>query len=708
MNKADLISKITEILGVKKPKDELAFEIFLEKISERLQLDEALRIPGIGIFQLKEEPFTGAKKSFPGVETGNKTELMFAPFVKDSEALYLTFDVKKKKRNPLEFSDDVFSIGVEQPVVPITENLNDSLDATSSYVLLRKTIGKLVDKLLDKSDYLENFDIWDDFINSRENSDYEVFEEITLDEKFDDLVENLEETEVVQESEDSEDLSELNQLDALDAEVSEETEENVTEETDPVEDSVVEDLPEIDLPDELSEDEAETDNDIQEELSVDDFEISPDDILPEELNEEVPEEKIDESIEESDALDQLENDLEVNDLEIDDLENIVEEKISADEPEEETTEQAGELKDDDFDLSEDELKELLENEEDADDDWDWGDELKQEIVDQDEAETDEDQLEDQLENHTDDLFDQLEESIKEEVEEKEQEGDIQEELTTEEDTEEKETEEEVNSEEAEEKPDEEAKSEETSGEADDKLDSLLQKKEVKLSAMAKIKQKMGILFWILIAVFVLSTAGGVYYFMFIPQEIDLSDPLLAEFETTVVDSSKQDTVAHSVHTDSLITEKKDTIKKDEKNAPNQTAKKPETKKETPVKKRESTNKSKDHSTQVKKNQEQNPAKNNKRVIEKPVTRGKVRVVENISESRIGSSHIYKSGDKYSVQISSWRKKAHADREAQKLVSKGHNVYIVKVYLKSLKGTWYRVRVGDFKSLQEAQDFVKNN
>lgn len=723
MNKADLINKITEILGVAKPKDELAFEIFLEKISERLQLDEALRMPGVGIFQLKEEPFTGVKKTFPGVDTESKTELMFAPFVKDSEALYLTFDVKKRKTNPLEFSDDIFSIGVEKPVVPITENLNDSLSANSSYILLRKSIGDLIDKLLDKSDHLENFDIWDDFINSGENSEYEVFEEIVLDEKFSDLEEQQEseeqqiEEEAVAEPESVEDdFPELDALDALEEFENDIADEEVTDAELPEEEAPepIEEVPEeseVEAKEEESEIESEIDNiEAAADELLENFDLSEDDILTDDLQEESSDDPLDEfDIPESTD----DQDLELSDSEIDQLNDLIKEEDLAEESGEETPSE--ELKEDDFELSEDELKEILENEENSEEDWDWGDELKQEIVDQDEDDIDGDvNIEDQIEESSDDLFDQLEESLKDEIDDSEEGAEAEEDLHNLE--EELSDEEKSEDETTEEKSEEETPSEEEPvKEKEDKLDSLLQKKDVKQSFMAKIKQKMGIFFWVLVAVFVLSTAGGVYYFMFMtPQEIDLSDPLLDEYGLSVADTVQQDSTKDLAHKDSVKTEKKDTLKEDsqkkiakDSHKKDDTKKTPENKshKKTDVRKDTHKKQNTEIKTPVKKNTEQKSGKDNKKKTA-PVKTGKLKFVDNPKETKIGKTQVYKSGNKYSVQISSWRKKSQAEKEAQKLMRKGHNVFIVKVFLKSLGGTWYRVRVGDFNSLQEAKNFDK--
>ena len=64
--------------------------------------------------------------------------------------------------------------------------------------------------------------------------------------------------------------------------------------------------------------------------------------------------------------------------------------------------------------------------------------------------------------------------------------------------------------------------------------------------------------------------------------------------------------------------------------------------------------------------------------------------------------IYKSGDKYIVQISSWSSEHNALKHASYFKGKGFQTEIVKANLD--RGTWYRVRVGYFNSENEAEKF----
>lgn len=69
--------------------------------------------------------------------------------------------------------------------------------------------------------------------------------------------------------------------------------------------------------------------------------------------------------------------------------------------------------------------------------------------------------------------------------------------------------------------------------------------------------------------------------------------------------------------------------------------------------------------------------------------------------------IFTDGNLYCFQVSSWKNKAKAESEADKLIAAGHKAYVQEAYIDARRGTWYRVRIGFFNSLQEAKDYQNN-
>ena len=69
------------------------------------------------------------------------------------------------------------------------------------------------------------------------------------------------------------------------------------------------------------------------------------------------------------------------------------------------------------------------------------------------------------------------------------------------------------------------------------------------------------------------------------------------------------------------------------------------------------------------------------------------------EKHIGDM-VFTDGNLYCFQVSSWRTRDKAESEKNRLLSRGVNSFVVAANSPDLEGTWYRVRVGYFNSLDE--------
>ena len=68
-----------------------------------------------------------------------------------------------------------------------------------------------------------------------------------------------------------------------------------------------------------------------------------------------------------------------------------------------------------------------------------------------------------------------------------------------------------------------------------------------------------------------------------------------------------------------------------------------------------------------------------------------------------SPQVVMQDGKYTVQVSSWRTRRWAERDAERFAEKGFNTYVQQAYVPSMGGTWYRVRVGSYATRTEARD-----
>ena len=70
-------------------------------------------------------------------------------------------------------------------------------------------------------------------------------------------------------------------------------------------------------------------------------------------------------------------------------------------------------------------------------------------------------------------------------------------------------------------------------------------------------------------------------------------------------------------------------------------------------------------------------------------------------------NIYRYGNIFVVQVASFRSKSIAENEAGKYRNKGYNSFVEQAEITG-RGLWYRIRVGDFSSIDEAKNFISKN
>ena len=74
---------------------------------------------------------------------------------------------------------------------------------------------------------------------------------------------------------------------------------------------------------------------------------------------------------------------------------------------------------------------------------------------------------------------------------------------------------------------------------------------------------------------------------------------------------------------------------------------------------------------------------------------------NSAKERAVKNLIYSDGNLYCFQVSSWKRETVAKQEVARIKKKGYDAFYVEAQIPN-RGTWYRVRVGYFNSVDEAQ------
>ncbi len=172
------------------------------------------------------------------------------------------------------------------------------------------------------------------------------------------------------------------------------------------------------------------------------------------------------------------------------------------------------------------------------------------------------------------------------------------------------------------------------------------------------KKKLSTKLIILIAVFVVVTLGGVYYFFFMGE-----DEPPEEAKTEAVDTTKAE---RTPITPEELGARKDKTGKIEVDVHNP---------------------------------EKTKAEDSYNFIDP-------RLMKEFPHEKKLTNKIYFSDGKYMVQLSSWRDSERASQIVEKLYENGFNAFVVKAFLPQLGGTWYRVRIGFFDTLKEAKEFLK--
>ncbi|MBK8945661.1 MAG: SPOR domain-containing protein [Ignavibacteriae bacterium] len=575
MDKQILEQKFAEILGINESESSFAFNKFKEKIVENLFVGDALKVKDLGVFQIKEQLNDESNKL-----SIRKKTLLFSPVqsLSSDDSLFLTLDIQQKFGDAIEFDEGIFQLGIGKAMIKLDEN-QDSENVDQRAL----EIENKIDELIRTSERIQNYDIWEDYLEGKESKSILDDEDIKdeLDSYFDD------------------------DLDVKSKQLFE---------------NDFEELNEDEIFKEIMNDEKLENKDLDE--------ITNDEKLNEKIKIDLEQETIEESL-----------DKENSKIELDEFENI------------------SEITNKEIPTFTDETLEKFPNEE-----------IKVEI--------NEPEIPNEFENNFNEkIYDDIEEINKEIVSEKNVIDEIIQNTVAEEKT------------------------------ADENLisDIIDNQDKSETDMRTKIpKRRNKTLVNFLIGIFLLIAAVGIYFLFFAnptwlydEHEVEVA---LAEKNEEILNSTEEEIPIDSVSLESTtlpnipsdstvnnnLDEKKELIVEAEK--------KVEEKNNSPITKVEqkSENKIDKAKTNISKNESQKLA-NIKSEI-KDIDPNENEVTDNI----------FSNGTSFSVQVSSWKQKTIAEREANKLVSKGFSAYVVKVFIPKFNGYWHRVRIGPYSTLEEAK------
>lgn len=163
MTKDEIKKQLCELLNISSSYKEKVFSKLLEKITAKLNNNDAIKIYQLGLFTLREEPLTREERAKK--KTGlnvTKRVLFFLPQHKtdlsDSESFYFTFDLSDLGKISSNFSEEIFSLSINAPLIPVDKNNVSEITADKENEVLEDKL----DDLINKSDIINDYDFWNE------------------------------------------------------------------------------------------------------------------------------------------------------------------------------------------------------------------------------------------------------------------------------------------------------------------------------------------------------------------------------------------------------------------------------------------------------------------------------------------------------------------------------------------------------------------
>lgn len=188
MNKEQLLKNIASKLSITDSEKEYTFRILIEKVTEKISFDEALKIDGLGVFQLQKEPMPRQERTglLPSAPREKRTLIYSPPFENvegNINSVFLTIDLDDLNIFPTEDVNRKFSISVNQPLIPISENESiENKDNEFKSINNQHDLEEEISEIVNGGILLQNYDIWEDYLNRNteidDDSEFDLRNEI--------------------------------------------------------------------------------------------------------------------------------------------------------------------------------------------------------------------------------------------------------------------------------------------------------------------------------------------------------------------------------------------------------------------------------------------------------------------------------------------------------------------------------------------------
>lgn len=157
MNKEELKNIVSEILG---NSDDSTFNQFIEKIASSIDGNQALKLDGIGHFQIKKEPLSRMERKLEG-SISDKEILLFLPEGEFDEDSIISFKIDEQIAIQNEFNESVFDVRINRPTIisdPESE-VTDEKSSTGDETILK--ILNSIDEFIESGEVIEGYKLLD-------------------------------------------------------------------------------------------------------------------------------------------------------------------------------------------------------------------------------------------------------------------------------------------------------------------------------------------------------------------------------------------------------------------------------------------------------------------------------------------------------------------------------------------------------------------
>lgn len=174
MSNEFLLENIQDRLKLSKTDTDVAYELLIKEIGSVLNVNDAIRIHGIGTFQLRKEPLPREeRKHLTSSSVTEKRTLIYTPFEKtlpkDSTKLFHVIDLDEHAVGSSEDVEKYFNLSINKPLININKYSFDY--DTESKEETDTALANRVKQIITDAEVIKDFNIWDEYLNAEETEE---------------------------------------------------------------------------------------------------------------------------------------------------------------------------------------------------------------------------------------------------------------------------------------------------------------------------------------------------------------------------------------------------------------------------------------------------------------------------------------------------------------------------------------------------------